>query len=82
MAAIVPRPLAKALEETYAIASYELPYTTMPVEVRLLWHESVEEERSHKWLHDILRRAAEHLQICAKTVVKRASARCASGAEH
>jgi DNA-binding transcriptional LysR family regulator len=62
MAAIVPRPLARALEEAYAITSYELPYTTMPVEVRLLWHESVEEEPPHEWLHEVLRRAAEHLR--------------------
>jgi DNA-binding transcriptional LysR family regulator len=62
LAAIVPRPLARALEEAYAVTSHELPYTTMPVEVRLLWHESVEEEPPHEWLHEILRRAAAHLR--------------------
>lgn len=36
--AIVPRPLARALERTHAIATYELPYATTPLEVRLLWH--------------------------------------------
>lgn len=62
LAAIVPRPLARALEQTHAITTYELPYTTTPVEVRLLWHERVEGEPSHEWLHEILRRAAEELR--------------------
>src|SRR6266702_1128539 len=62
LAAIVPRPLARALEQTHAIASHELPYTTTPVEVRLLWHERLEGEPSHEWLHEILRRATEDLR--------------------
>ncbi|MDQ8727403.1 LysR family transcriptional regulator [Bradyrhizobium sp. LHD-71] len=62
LAAIVPRPLAKALAQTHAIAAYDLPYSTRPVEVRLLWHERVEGEPSHKWLHEILRRATEGLR--------------------
>jgi hypothetical protein len=39
-----------------------LPYTTTPLEVRLLWHERVEEEPSHEWLHDVLRRATDELR--------------------
>ncbi len=62
LAAIVPRPLAKAFERTYAIATHELPYPTTPVEVRLLWHERVDDEPSHEWLHDILRRSTESLR--------------------
>lgn len=62
LAAIVPRPLARALEQNHSIATYELPYTTTPVEARMLWHERVEGEPSHDWLHEILRRAAEDLR--------------------
>jgi DNA-binding transcriptional LysR family regulator len=62
LAAIVPRPLAKAFERTHAITTYELPYPTTPLEVRLLWHERVEDEPSHEWLHDVLRRATEDLR--------------------
>jgi hypothetical protein len=50
------------LEQTHAITTCELPYTTTPVEVRLLWHERVEDEPSHEWLHDVLRRATEELR--------------------
>ncbi|RZN33732.1 LysR family transcriptional regulator [Bradyrhizobium sp. Leo121] len=62
LAAIVPRPLARVLEQTHAITTCELPYTTTPVEVRMLWHERVEGEPSHEWLHDVLRRATEALR--------------------
>lgn len=62
LAAIVPRPLARALAQHHAIATYEMPYTTTAVEVGLLWHERVEDEPSHDWLHEILRRAAEDLR--------------------
>jgi DNA-binding transcriptional LysR family regulator len=62
LAAIVPRPLARALEQAHAITTHELPYTTTPVEVRLLWHERVEDEPSHEWLHEVLRRATEELR--------------------
>jgi DNA-binding transcriptional LysR family regulator len=59
LAAIVPRPLATFLERTHAVTAYELPYATTPLEVRLLWHERVQNEPSHEWFHEILRRAAE-----------------------
>ncbi|MGX9430102.1 MULTISPECIES: LysR family transcriptional regulator [Bradyrhizobium] len=62
LAAIVPRPLARVLEQNYAIKTCELPYTTTPVEVRMLWHERVEAEPSHEWLHEVLRRATEELR--------------------
>ncbi|KRR22701.1 LysR family transcriptional regulator [Bradyrhizobium retamae] len=62
LAAIVPRPLARALEQTYEIATYELPYATTSVEVRSIWHERVEHEPSHEWIHEILRRATEELR--------------------
>lgn len=62
LAAIVPRPLARAFEREHAITACELPYATTPVEVRLLWHERIEGEPSHDWLHDILRRATADLR--------------------
>jgi len=64
LAAIVPRPLARAFEhaQAHAITTYELPYSTTPVEVRMLWHERIEDEPSHEWLHEVLRRAAEELR--------------------
>jgi len=62
LAAIVPRPLARALEQSYPITTYELPYATTAVEVRLLWHERVDEEPSHEWLHEVLRRATDGLR--------------------
>jgi len=61
-AAIVPRPLANNLERTYPITTYELPYDTTPLDVRLLWHTRNENEPSHKWLHEILRRSADYLR--------------------
>jgi DNA-binding transcriptional LysR family regulator len=62
LAAIVPRPLARTFEQAHAITTYELPYSTIPVEVRMLWHERIEEEPSHEWLHEVLRRATEELR--------------------
>jgi DNA-binding transcriptional LysR family regulator len=62
LAAIVPRPLARAFERAHAVTIYELPYATTPVEVRLLWHERIEGEPAHDWLHDVLRRATEELR--------------------
>ncbi|ODM77060.1 LysR family transcriptional regulator [Bradyrhizobium elkanii] len=62
LAAIVPRPLARALEQAHAITTYELPYSTASVEVRMLWHERIEDEPSHEWLHEVLRRATEELR--------------------
>ena len=63
IAAIVPRPLAKAFAARYPIATHELPYLTTPVEVRLLWHQRADGDPSHEWLHEILRRATEPLRI-------------------
>ena len=63
LAAIVPRPLAKALAGRYPITTYDLPYTTAPLEVRLLWHQRVDDDPSHEWLHEVLRRATEHLRV-------------------
>ncbi len=49
LAAIVPRPLARAFERAHAVTIYELPHATTPVEVRLLWHERIEGEPAHDW---------------------------------
>jgi DNA-binding transcriptional LysR family regulator len=62
LAAIVPRPLAKALAARHPIATHELPYPTTLLEVRLLWHQRVDGDPSHTWLHEILRRATEPLR--------------------
>ena len=63
LAAIVPRPLAKVFADKHAIATYDLPYATTPLEMRLLWQRKVEDDLSHEWLHDVLRRATEHLRF-------------------
>ena len=62
LAAIAPRPLAKVLQEKHSLVTYDLPYATTPLEVRLLWHERVGDDPSHVWLREILRRATEHLR--------------------
>jgi DNA-binding transcriptional LysR family regulator len=62
LAAIVPRPLASAFARSHAIAIYELPYTTTRLEVRALWHERHEGDASQDWLHDVMRRATDHLR--------------------
>jgi DNA-binding transcriptional LysR family regulator len=67
LAAIVPRPLARAFATKYPITTHELPYPTTPVEVRLLWHQRAEGDPSHEWLHEILRRATEPLRISRRT---------------
>jgi len=63
MSAIVPRPLAETFTRTYPIAIHELPYPTTRLEVRSLWHERHEGDASHDWLHDLMRRATEHLRM-------------------
>jgi DNA-binding transcriptional LysR family regulator len=62
MSAIVPRPLADAFARTNPIAIHELPYPTTRLEVRSLWHERHEGDASQDWLHDVMRRATEHLR--------------------
>jgi DNA-binding transcriptional LysR family regulator len=68
LAAIVPRPLARAFATKYPITTQELPYPTTPLEVRLLWHQRAEGDPSHEWLHEILRRATEPLRISRRTI--------------
>lgn len=70
LAAIVPRPLAEMLEKRYAIAACELPYMTTPLEVRMLWHHSMDDEPSHKWMHGILLRATKSLRDRASSLAK------------
>ena len=67
MAAIVPRPLASALAAKHSIATFELPYPTALLEVRLLWHQRAEGDPSHEWLHEILRRASEPLRASGES---------------
>ena len=62
LAAIVPRPLGMIFADKHAISMHELPYATTPLEVRLLWHERVEDDASHEWLREILRHATEGLR--------------------
>jgi DNA-binding transcriptional LysR family regulator len=63
MLAIVPRPLADAFAHTNPIAIHELPYPTTHLEVRSLWHERHEGDASQDWLHEVMRRATEHLRV-------------------
>jgi DNA-binding transcriptional LysR family regulator len=62
MSAIVPRPLADVFARTNPIAIHELPYPTTRLEVRSLWHERHEGDASQDWLHEVMRRATEHLR--------------------
>jgi DNA-binding transcriptional LysR family regulator len=62
LAAIVPRPLAKVFAHRFAIKTCDLPYATKPLETMLLWQRKVEDDLSLEWLHDVLRRATEHLR--------------------
>jgi DNA-binding transcriptional LysR family regulator len=65
MSAIVPRPLADAFARTNPISINELPYPTTRLEVRSLWHERHEGDAAQDWLHDVMRRATEHLRADA-----------------
>jgi DNA-binding transcriptional LysR family regulator len=65
LSAIVPRPLADSFALTYPISIHELPYPTTRLEVRSLWHERHQGDASQDWLHEVLRRATEHLRIIA-----------------
>jgi DNA-binding transcriptional LysR family regulator len=62
LAAIVPRPLAELLARTASLSLHELPYKSSGVNVGIMWHERNANDKAQKWLHEILRRAAEHLQ--------------------
>jgi DNA-binding transcriptional LysR family regulator len=65
LSAIVPRPLAESFARTYPISIHELPYPTTRLEVRSLWHERHEGDASQDWLHEVMRRATEHLRVVA-----------------
>jgi DNA-binding transcriptional LysR family regulator len=62
LSAIVPRPLAESFARTNSISIHELPYPTTRLEVRSLWHERHEGDAAQDWLHEVLRRATEHLR--------------------
>jgi DNA-binding transcriptional LysR family regulator len=62
LSAIVPRPLAASFARTTPISIHELPYPTTRLEVRSLWHERHEGDASQDWLHEVMRRATEHLR--------------------
>ena len=62
LAAIVPRPLADSFAAAHPIAIYELPYATMRLEVRTLWHERHEGDVAQGWLHEAIRHATNHLR--------------------
>jgi hypothetical protein len=55
LAAIVPRPLARGLEQAHAITNYELPYIARSLQARLLWYEHAQDEPSHESLYEVLR---------------------------
>ena len=62
LSAIVPRPLADSFARTNPISIHELPYPTTRLEVRSLWHERHEGDAAQDWLHEVMRRATEHLR--------------------
>jgi len=62
LAAIVPRPLANSFARSHPVAIHELPYPTTRLEVRSLWHQRHDGDASQEWLHEVMRRAAEHLR--------------------
>jgi DNA-binding transcriptional LysR family regulator len=62
LAAIVPRPLARLLVRTSSLSLHELPYRSSNVDVSMLWHERNSADAAHKWLREMLRRAAEQLE--------------------
>jgi DNA-binding transcriptional LysR family regulator len=62
LSAIVPRPLANSFARTNPISIHELPYPTTRLEVRSLWHERHEGDASQEWLHEVLRKATDHLR--------------------
>lgn len=62
LTAIVPRPLAPSLAGARKLSVYELPYNPPMVEVSVLWHERTARDASHRWLHEMLRRATEALR--------------------
>src|SRR5262249_10631142 len=62
LAAIVPRPLAEGFVRTHPIAIHELPYPTLRLEVRQLWHERLEGDASQSWLREAVRHATNRLR--------------------
>jgi DNA-binding transcriptional LysR family regulator len=80
VAAIVPRPFARSLARAYRLSTYELPYETTSMEVRVLWHERNAGDAAHDWLCEVLRRASEHQQT--GLTVPTSPARSASAAPH
>jgi hypothetical protein len=55
--------LADSLARTHPISIHELPYPTVRLQVRSLWHERHEGDVAQEWLHDVMRRATEQLRI-------------------
>jgi DNA-binding transcriptional LysR family regulator len=67
LTAIVPRPLAQLLTEIHQLSLYELPYTSPPVDVQLLWHERTLKDAAQQWLRGVLERATESVHSCLDT---------------
>jgi DNA-binding transcriptional LysR family regulator len=87
LAAIVPRPLARALVRMHPLSMYELPYRSSLVDVGVLWHARNTDDAPQEWLRDMLRRAAQPLQPLQAGLdrlvpcVRQARARTESSAE-
>jgi DNA-binding transcriptional LysR family regulator len=62
LSAIVPRPLAKLLSGMHQLASHELPYNSLAVDVSALWHERTTKDAAQQWLREMLRRATAPLR--------------------
>lgn len=66
LAAIVPRPLGKALQHSNQAKVYELPYSTAVLDVCLLWHERQHRDLAHVWLRNVLAEASTALDVEAE----------------
>jgi DNA-binding transcriptional LysR family regulator len=62
LGAIVPRPLAHLLARPPSLSLLELPYKSSHTNVGVLWNERNANDAAHKWLHELLERAAEPLR--------------------
>jgi hypothetical protein len=68
LTAIVPRPLAPSLAGFRKLSIYELPYKPSVVDVSILWHERTAKEPAHRWLRELLGRAAESLRNSSREI--------------
>lgn len=54
--AIVPLTYARALVPRYALRVSDLPELGPRYDVRMVWHESADQDLRHRWLREVVRR--------------------------